>query len=735
MSTRDALIESLPSEAAPVLAALRRFAQTKVAPLAGTGQWAGPAIRDACVQGLAGLEVPKALGGLGLPYTVRAAAVEALARVDFAFAFAFINHHNAILRIAESAGAEARARYIPGMLRGELIGCTAMSEAGAGSDFTAIGMAARKVDGGWRLTGGKQWIANSVGAEVALVFAQTDAQLGPAGIACFIVRLDGPDCRRVVDQPLDGLELAGIAGFELHDSFVPDSDVLYPPGHGFKLAMTGVNKARVHIAAMACGLLHSALQQATAYCSARMVAGQPVLNQQGLRWSLVDVSLVHDALRLLTQRAAALIEARADEAVEAAAAAKLYAGNESLAAIGQCIQALGARGMTESRGLTRSLLAAKALCLADGASEVMRERLGASLVQRYARDWRDDVRAASASSPSSNPTATAMFPTLYLTRSDSGATQAELRSLAIDDLPEGEVLVRVSHSTLNYKDALAITGKSPVVRSFPMVPGIDFVGSVERSSDPRFVPGDAVVLNGWGTGETRWGGLTGYATTRADWLVALPAGMTAQQAMSIGTAGYTAMLCVMALEAHGAQPDAGPVLVTGANGGVGSIAIALLSRLGYAVTASTGRPEEAAHLQSLGASGIIDRAALSGPGKALQKENWAAAIDAVGSHTLANVLASMRYGGVVAACGLAQGMDLPASVAPFILRGVTLAGVDSVYAPQARRRTAWQRLAAELPTEVIARNTRVVGLAEALALAPELLAGRVRGRVVVDVNR
>lgn len=733
----NSLIEHLPADAEPLLAALRRFAQAEVAPLAGTDQWAGPAIRAACAQGLAGMEVPKALGGLGLPYTVRAAAAEALARVDFAFAFAFINHHNAILRIAESAGAEAGARYIPAMLRGELIGCTAMSEAGAGSDFTAIGMVARKVDGGWRLTGDKQWIANAVGAEVALVFAQTDAQLGPAGIACFIVRLDAPGCRRVVDRPLDGLALAGIAGFELDGSFVPDSDVLYPPGQGFKQAMAGVNKARVHIAAMACGLLHSALQQATAYCSARMVAGQPVLNQQGLRWSLVDVSLVHDVLRLLTQRAAALIEARADEAVEAAAAAKLHAGNESLAAVAQCVQALGARGMAEGQGLTRSLLAAKALCLADGSNEVMRERLGASLVQRYARDWRDDVCASSSSpsSPPSNPIATTMFPALYLTRADGGATQAELRTLAIGDLPEGEVLVRVSHSTLNYKDALAITGKSPVVRSFPMVPGIDFAGIVERSGDPRFAPGDAVVLNDWGTGETRWGGLAGYATTRADWLVPLPAGMAAQQAMSIGTAGYTAMLCVMALEAHGVQPDAGPVLVTGANGGVGSIAIALLSRLGYTVTASTGRPEEAAHLQALGASGIIDRATLSGPGKPLQKENWAAAIDAVGSHTLANVLASTRYGGVVAACGLAQGMDLPASVAPFILRGVTLAGVDSVYAPQARRRVAWQRLAAELPAEVIARNTRVVGLADALALAPELLAGQVRGRVVVDANR
>lgn len=726
------LIEQLPPEAEPLLAAIRTFAQIEVEPLTGTRNWAGPAIRAACMQGLAGIEVPKQLGGLGLPYTVRAAVAEALARVDLAFAFAFINHHNAILRIAESGSTEARERYITPMLRGELIGCTAMSEAGAGSDFTAINMNARKVDGGWQLTGGKHWIGNAVGAEVALVFAQTDAQLGPAGIACFIVRLDAPECRRITDQPLDGLALAGIAGFELNRCFVPDSDVLYPPGQGFKQAMAGVNKARVHIAAMACGLLHSALAQATAYCSTRMVAGQPVLNQQGLRWSLVDVSVTHDVLRLLTQRAAMLIEARDDTAVEAAAAAKLYAGNECLAAIAQCIQAFGALGLAEHKGLTSRLLAAKALCLADGSNEVMRERLGASLVRRYVRSWHDTPHA---SPPPANLNETAMFPALYLTRADDGKTRSELRTLSIEDLPDGEVLVRVSHSTLNYKDALAITGKSPVVRSFPMVPGIDFAGTVERSSDPRFAPGDAVVLNGWGTGETRWGGLSGYATTRADWLVPLPANMTAQQAMSIGTAGYTAMLCVMALETYGVQPDSGPILVTGANGGVGSIAIALLARLGYTVTASTGRPEEAEHLRALGASSIMDRAALGHPGKPLQKENWAAAIDAVGSHTLANVLASMRYGGVVAACGLAQGMDLPASVAPFILRGVTLAGVDSVYAPPTRRSMAWQRLAAELPTDVITRNTRVVGLAEALTLAPDLLAGRVRGRVVVDVNR
>ncbi|WP_447780050.1 acrylyl-CoA reductase family protein [Variovorax boronicumulans] len=258
-----------------------------------------------------------------------------------------------------------------------------------------------------------------------------------------------------------------------------------------------------------------------------------------------------------------------------------------------------------------------------------------------------------------------MFLALQLTRAPDGATEAALCMLNHEDLPEGEVLVRVSHSTLNYKDALAITGKSPVVRSFPMVPGIDFAGTVERSTDARFAPGDAVLLNGWGLGETRWGGLAGYATARADWLVPLPAGMTAQQAMSIGTAGYTAMLCAMALESHGVLPDASPVLVTGANGGVGSIAIALLARRGYTVTASTGRPEEADHLHALGASAIMDRTVLGALGKPLQKEDWAAAVDCVGSHTLANVLASTRYGGVVAARGLAQGMDLPATVAPF----------------------------------------------------------------------
>ena len=327
-----------------------------------------------------------------------------------------------------------------------------------------------------------------------------------------------------------------------------------------------------------------------------------------------------------------------------------------------------------------------------------------------------------------------MFKALLLTKVEGGAPQAAITELDESRLPAGEVLVQVSHSTLNYKDALAITGKAPVVRSYPMVPGIDFAGTVLESADARYRPGDAVLLNGWGVGEGHWGGLAQKARVKADWLLPLPAGLTAQQSMAIGTAGYTAMLCVMALQRHGAAPEHGPVLVTGANGGVGSIALALLARLGFTVHASTGRMNEAEHLKALGASELVDRATLNAPGKPLQKERWAAAVDALGSHTLANVCASLRYGGVVAACGLAQGMDLPATVAPFILRGVTLAGVDSVMAPHARRAEAWRRLAQELPADVLAGNTRTIGLGQAPATAASLLAGQVRGRVVVDVN-
>ena len=307
----------------------------------------------------------------------------------------------------------------------------------------------------------------------------------------------------------------------------------------------------------------------------------------------------------------------------------------------------------------------------------------------------------------------------------------------VDDaaLPEGDVTVRVAYSTLNYKDGLAITGKGPVVRKFPMVPGIDLAGTVEASSHSGIAVGDAVVLNGWGVGEGHWGGLAQRARLKGDWLVPLPGAFTPRQAMAIGTAGYTAMLCVMALERHGVTPANGEVLVTGANGGVGSVAVALLAKLGYTVVASTGRPQEADYLKALGAAEIIDRAQLSAPGKPLAKERWAGAVDTVGSHTLANVCASTKYRGAVAACGLAQGMDFPSSVAPFILRGVTLAGVDSVMAPRAERLEAWRRLAQDLDVTKLDLMTHEIGLGEAVATAAALLEGTVRGRVVVDVNR
>ena len=307
----------------------------------------------------------------------------------------------------------------------------------------------------------------------------------------------------------------------------------------------------------------------------------------------------------------------------------------------------------------------------------------------------------------------------------------------VDDaaLPDGDVTVRVAYSTLNYKDGLAITGKGPVVRKFPMVPGIDLAGTVEASTHAGIAVGDKVVLNGWGVGEGHWGGLAQRARLKGDWLVPLPAAFTPRQAMAIGTAGYTAMLCVMALERHGVTPANGEVLVTGANGGVGSVAVALLAKLGYTVVASTGRPQEADYLKALGAAEIIDRAQLSAPGKPLAKERWAGAVDTVGSHTLANVCASMKYRGAVAACGLAQGMDFPSSVAPFILRGVTLAGVDSVMAPRAERLEAWRRLAQDLDVARLELMTHEIGLGGAVATAAALLEGKVRGRVVVDVNR
>jgi len=327
-----------------------------------------------------------------------------------------------------------------------------------------------------------------------------------------------------------------------------------------------------------------------------------------------------------------------------------------------------------------------------------------------------------------------MFKGILIDKDDTGyrATLAELDEA---QLPAGEVTVKVDYSTLNYKDGLAITGKGPVVRSFPMVAGIDLAGTVEASDSSAFKTGDRVLLNGWGVGETHWGGLAQKARLKADWLIPLPAGFTPRQAMAIGTAGYTAMLSVLALERNGVTPDKGQVLVTGANGGVGSFAIALLARLGYQVAASTGRPQEADYLKRLGASEIIDRASLAEPGRPLSKERWAGAIDSVGSHTLANVCAGIRYGGAVAACGLAQGMDFPASVAPFILRGVTLAGIDSVMRPKADRIEAWERLARDLDLALLDAITREISLEEALPVARELLDGQVRGRVVVDVNR
>lgn len=720
---------------AELLEATQRFVSEIVAPLASAKaqSWAGPAIREACARGMAGIEVPAASGGLGLPFSARTQVAQALASTDFAFAFAFINHHNAVLRIAESGSPGARQKYVPAMLRGELIGCTAMSESGAGSDFTAISMHARKVEGGWRLTGEKLWIASAVGAEIALVFAQTNKTERAGGIACFIVDLRSAGCARTGDGAIEGMELAGIGGFALADCFVADQDTLYGPADGFRQAMAGVNKARVHVAAMACGVMRSSLEQAISYSSSRIAFGQPVLNQQGMRWSLVDAAMKLEILEMLTQRAVMAIEAGSEEAMNAAAIAKLYAGNETAAAVSACMQALGARGLARDGGLSRRLMVARALCLADGSNEVMRDRLGASLVQRFMRSHRDAISVSARDQIShSKPL---MFRALLISKSEEGTHQCTLRSLDKSQLPDGEVIVRVSHSTLNYKDALAITGRSPVVRKFPMVPGIDFAGIVECSSDARFSAGDAVILNGWGVGETHWGGLSEYAVAKGDWLIPLPRGLSALQAMSIGTAGYTAMLCIMALQGRGVRPESGPVLVTGANGGVGTITISVLSRLGYTVTASTGRTEQAAYLTTLGASGIMDRTTLSAPGKPLEKECWAAAVDCVGGQTLANVLASMRYAGVVAACGLAQSMELPATVAPFILRGVSLIGIDSVYAPRELRLEAWKRLVLELDPAIVEGNTRLIGLSEAIETASDLLAGRVRGRVVVDTSR
>ena len=326
-----------------------------------------------------------------------------------------------------------------------------------------------------------------------------------------------------------------------------------------------------------------------------------------------------------------------------------------------------------------------------------------------------------------------MFKALLITKNE---TAQSLAITDIDDsqLPEGAVTVKVEYSTINYKDGLAITGKSPVVRKFPMVPGIDFAGVVESSTSDQWKPGDRVVLNGWGVGEGHWGGLGQKARVKAEWLIRLPDAFTAKQAMAIGIAGYTAALCVEALVQHGVKPEAGEVLVTGATGGVGSVAIALLSKLGYKVVASSGKASEADYLKSLGAAEIVDRATLSAAGKPMQKERWAAVVDCVGSFTLANALAQTRYGGFVAACGLAQGMDLPGSVAPFILRGVSLLGIDSVMAPMAKREAAWKRLASDLDASALEAISKTVPLSEAAAAGEDIISGKIRGRVVVDVN-
>lgn len=325
------------------------------------------------------------------------------------------------------------------------------------------------------------------------------------------------------------------------------------------------------------------------------------------------------------------------------------------------------------------------------------------------------------------------FRCILVTKTQTGQAAA-LSEMNEAELMDGDVTVAVSHSTLNFKDGLAVTGASPVVRKFPLIAGIDFAGKVLQSADARFKPGDAVVANGWGMGETHHGGYATRARVKGEWLVPLPAGFSAADAMAVGTAGYTSMLAVMALESAGLTPAKGPVLVTGAAGGVGSVAIALLSKLGYRVIAATGRLGEEAYLRALGAAEVMDRAELNTDVRPLAKERWAGAVDSVGSKTLANVLAATSYGGVVAACGLAQGMDLPSSVAPFILRGVTLAGIESVHCPRPRRLQAWERLARDLDLAKLRATVSQAKLADVLALGPQILKGQVRGRVVVDVQ-
>jgi acrylyl-CoA reductase (NADPH) len=327
-----------------------------------------------------------------------------------------------------------------------------------------------------------------------------------------------------------------------------------------------------------------------------------------------------------------------------------------------------------------------------------------------------------------------MFKGILIEKDDAGY-RANIRDIDDAQLPEGDVTVRVSHSTLNYKDGLAITGKGPVVRRFPMVPGIDLVGTVESSTHADYQAGDSVLLNGWGVGEGHWGGLAQKARLKCDWLVPLPKQFSPQQAMAIGTAGYTAMLCVLALERHGVKPEQGEIVVSGAAGGVGSVATAVLAKLGYTVVAISGRSEEADYLKRLGASEVLNRADFSSPGKPLGKERWAGAVDVVGSHTLANICATTKYRGVVTACGLAGGMDFPATVAPFILRGVSLAGIDSVMCPRPDRLEAWRRLGIDLDVSKLEMISTEISLADAIPTAAKLINGEIRGRVIVDVNR
>jgi acrylyl-CoA reductase (NADPH) len=325
------------------------------------------------------------------------------------------------------------------------------------------------------------------------------------------------------------------------------------------------------------------------------------------------------------------------------------------------------------------------------------------------------------------------FRAIRIARSDAGQS-VEFADLSDADLMEGDVTVAIEYSTVNYKDGLAITGKAPIIRTFPLIPGIDFAGKVTDSTHPGFEAGDKVILNGWGVGESHHGGFAERARVRGDWLVKVPDGLDTARAMAIGTAGYTAMLCVMALEEQGVKPNDGEVLVTGASGGVGSVAIALLAKLGYTVAASTGRMAESDYLKQLGAASLIARDELTGPVKMLAKTRWAGAVDAVGSTTLANVLSQIQYGGTVAACGLAQGMDLPTSVAPFILRAVKLIGIDSVMCPMARRSQAWQRLSTDLDLAKLDAMTSHVKLDDVPDVAEDIIAGKVRGRVVVDIQ-